>query len=155
MGGKLHKSSITIHRTYNEQLIIDMHKLIFPADDFHTSTNNKYWIAKHYDTPVAFCIGTICEGNVLFLCRAGVIDSFQGLGLHRRLIRVRESYAARYGINSIVTYASRYNHKSWITLIKMGYKVYEPAYFWGTKSAVYFQKKLKLKLIKEGDERPQ
>ena len=126
-----HNNNISIHRTADEQLIVDLHKLIFPEDEFHYSDNNIYWTAIHFDTPIGFCIATECGDSTLFLCRAGVLDSVSGTGLHRRMIRVREAYAARYNINNIVTYVKKDNWKSWVTLVKMNYQIYTPAHYWG------------------------
>lgn len=119
----------------------------FP-DDLPIATQNIVWwvvyeTSFHKWMPAAFA-GLEYAGyeDRGYLCRAGVLPDFQGYGLQRHLIRVREREARKIGWSRLVTYASYDNTISANNLIRCGYRLYEPEYQWGTRGAYYFYKDL-------------
>ncbi len=52
----------------------------------------------------------------------GVVSYAAGKGLQRKLLKVREKYAKRYGCASVVTYTARDNYASITNLIRAGYR---------------------------------
>jgi len=80
-----------------------------------------------------------------YLCRVVVVDRFQGRGIHKRLVRVRERWARRNGIQWIITDTYPDNYASINTLINCGYKVWGPSkkLRWaGNKNSIYWMKRL-------------
>lgn len=76
-----------------------------------------------------------------YLCRAGVLPAYRGLGLHRRLIAVRLRHAAKLGWHAVVT-DTRKNCASANNLIRSGFVMYEPANPWSFTDACYWKKLL-------------
>ena len=78
-----------------------------------------------------------------YLCRVGIHPLHQGKGLHKRLIRVRESHAKRLKWHWLVTDTSPDNYASSNSLIRSGYSLYEPWYPWAeNKASLYWGKKI-------------
>lgn len=136
-------SNISIRKTTDKKLIYNLQTKLFPDDDFYEHKNNNYWIAWKDEKPIGFCIAAIWKYKVLFLARSGVISSQRGNNLQKRLVRVRESFAKKNGIKTIITYTLRDNIPSFVNLIKMNYLIYEPEYPYSEYEAFYFIKKMK------------
>ena len=100
-----------------------------------------WWIAYDGEKPVAFAGLTPYPVNkTVFLSRCGVIKSYRGLGLQRKLIKKREAIAIKEGYSRIITYTSYDNIKSANNLIGCGYKLYTPKWWWGVRNSYYFIK---------------
>jgi GNAT superfamily N-acetyltransferase len=138
-----------IRHTENKDLVVKIHSIIFPADDFFDDFTNIYWVARESksDEIAGFCQLSIepPKHNTVFLSRAGTIKKFRGKGLHSKLIRVRERYARAHGYTWGITYTSADNIPSFVSLIRAGYRYYIPSYCYAGKpqsEVLYLRKRL-------------
>ena len=76
-----------------------------------------------------------------YLCRAGVVELFQGRGIQKKLIRARAQYAKSLRWTHLVSDTHR-NPASANSLIRCGFKMYEPQYPWGARETLYWIRKL-------------
>jgi GNAT superfamily N-acetyltransferase len=135
---------VTFRRSSDAQTLRALQTLLLPYDDKPALTPNvAAWIGWAKDTPVAFCTVRYWRGNKeAFLERAGVLPIAAGLGLQRRMIRLRERWAAGQGAECVVTYTEARNYQSLVNLLRCGYRFYEPAAPWGIDGGHYFRKDL-------------
>ena len=109
--------------------------LVYPESD---------WFPKaEQNNPIAFCGLTITHGdcNTGYLKRAGVLKAYRGQGLQRKLITVRERKARKLGLTLMLTDTTD-NPPSANSLIRAGYKIFEPAYRWAFKHSIHWRKAL-------------
>lgn len=129
--------AVVIRRCGNVHLINDLDRECLPFDDPYTYLRDAaWWVAWDGTEPVAFGGFRPIEGAA-FLCRAGVIPSHRGLGLQRRLIRVRLAAARRCGFGWAHTYTANGNCVSANNLIRCGFRLFEPSWYWGGTDALY------------------
>lgn len=134
----------SIRRTFDEDLIKNLHTHTFPSDEYYKHNGNYYWIIRNdLDQPAGFCIATDIGSKILFLSRAGILKPFRGWGLHIKLIQVRERFAKTNGFDSIITYTTKDNYASFCNLIKRGFKLYDPDWEYAGSNVFYFMKDLK------------
>lgn len=112
-------------------------------DKFYDVRNGYWWIAYIDKTPIGFA-GLVPSSQwqqAGYLCRAGVIELFQGQGIQKKLIRVRAQYARSLGWTHLVsdTYD---NPASANSLIRCGFKMYDPSSPWGARGTLYWIRKL-------------
>lgn len=127
----------------NTQIVEDLQRTIF--DTVHEPIANSYWwIALDEGIPVAFCALHHYRNrpDTAFMALCGVAKSHRGLGLQRRLIKVRVRKSIQLGISRIISYTTNDNAPSANNLIAHGFKVYVPRYEWGIKNAIYFRRTL-------------
>lgn len=135
-----------IRRTRDIDLCRDLHKSIFPDDDFYDAPDAVWWVA--YDeqrVPVGFAAVRLLletQRGAAFLARCGVARAARGNGLQKRFLRLRENYARRSGATWMTTYVDRFNAASGNNLFSSGYILYQPQEDWAGKSYIYFMKKL-------------
>jgi GNAT superfamily N-acetyltransferase len=111
-----------------QERISGLDHICFPGDAPYNPVGSLWWVITSEGKDVAFAgIKPLKEGYG-FLCRAGVLKSHQGQGLHRRLLRVRLRAAKRLGMKGVITYTVSTNPKSMNNLIKAGLTLYNPAY---------------------------
>jgi GNAT superfamily N-acetyltransferase len=125
------------------ELLNNLDKKIFPHDELENKYGSYWWIAYDDDKPVGFAGLRVISGYAALLCRAGVVQNYRGIGIHKRLIKAREKMAKKLQVPKIITYTSHENIKSSNSLIKAGYFRYQPTYEWGIKNAIYFCKEIK------------
>jgi RimJ/RimL family protein N-acetyltransferase len=77
-----------------------------------------------------------------FLSRAGVVETYRGRGLQKRLIRARVSRARQLLTPRAVTYTVPDNAPSANSLIACGFRVYAPASAFAGAGVVYWRRKL-------------
>lgn len=77
-----------------------------------------------------------------YLSRSGVYESHRGQGIQARLIRARERKARKLGLTHMVCDTSNNNHASSNSLIRCGYKLYEPKERWAFADGLYWIKRL-------------
>lgn len=134
-----------------KELLNHLQKEILP-DDVPDSVESGWWWIARTDTglPIGFCgIKPSSKwSDTMYLCRAGVLPAFQGQGLQRRLIRVRERFAKELGMNWIIT-DTYFNPPSSNSLIKCGFKLFLPSEPWGYKTAQYWRKRISDPAIKD------
>lgn len=106
---------------------------------------NTFWLAKLDGKPVGFCSAYYHESlGCVFLSRAAVMTTANGLGLQRRMIRARVAWARTLaGCNRVVTYCAPRNYLSLVNLLRCGFKFYDPADVgaanYGVAGAHYFR----------------
>ena len=135
---------------YNEELT-NLHDLTFLDPSIRADFENGYWwlvwddefppSAKH--PPMAFCGFTLAAltPGAGYLKRAGVMRAFRGQGLQRRLITVREKKARTLGLVTMLTDTTD-NPPSANSLIRAGYRIFEPSYRWAFNYSIYWTKDL-------------
>jgi GNAT superfamily N-acetyltransferase len=123
---------------------MDLERACFAGDAPYTNPKAVWFLAFEGRTPIGFASVTPVHGEpgVWFLSRAGVLKGWRGRGLQKRLIRVREKYVRSRGGHTMLTYVHPQNMASANNLIAEGYRLYDPQWKWGLKSALYFYKKL-------------
>lgn len=133
-------------RTSNRELVELMDMICFPEDDREDFDKSVWWTYRDDDgTPMGYCGLKLLTGpnsGVAYLCRAGVLPEYQGQGLQKRMISVRERYAREQGCQAILTYTITENYASITNLIKSGYRFYEPENPWSDGSVFFFIKYL-------------
>lgn len=115
-----------LRKTKNFTVINDLHIICFPDDHIHNKSQYDppdlhWWIMWDKGKPIGFCG---MDGP--FLCRAGVIPEYQGQGLHKKLIAVREKYGVQKGMDYIYTYVVYSNVKSLNALCTAGFRSFIP-----------------------------
>ena len=122
-----------------------LQKKCLPVDKVCSVERGHWWIAYDEETkaPVGFA-GMIRSQTWIdcgYLCRAGVVEAYQGRGIQKRLIKVRETQAKKLHWNWLVT-DTHVNPASANSLIACGFKLYEPSAPWAFKTSLYWRKKL-------------
>lgn len=140
----------TIRRAVNACDLAQVEALmadIFDANDHLPLADRLWWLARLDGKPVAFAgLRIVDAGQTGFLSLCGVLKRHRGHGIQRRLIVVRERYAASVGCTAIATYTMNRNTASSNSLIRCGYRLYDPAWEWAGPDAMYFLKSLKRKV---------
>jgi GNAT superfamily N-acetyltransferase len=125
------------------QVLLDMQDLVF-GYTYKTGTAMRmadWWLAMDGGVVAGFCgLRIYREAKCAFLCLSGVSPGYRGLGLQRRMIRVRERLARKCRCERIITYTSPDNYWSANNLIRCGYTLYNPRWEWGVAHAYYFRK---------------
>jgi GNAT superfamily N-acetyltransferase len=122
-----------------------LQKKCLPYDTPYDTHLGFWWIT--YDSlnhPCAFAglVHSVRWVDCGYLCRAGVLPSYRGQGLQKKLIRVRVRQAKALGWNWLVT--DTYNNPaSSNSLISCGFKLFEPSKPWGAKGTLYWRLNLK------------
>ena len=127
----------------NVEVLNKLQKECLPGDSIYNVSNGWWWVIYDNDIPIGFC-GVSPSSRWLdccYLCRAGVVRSFRGRGLQKKLIRAREKMARKLGFAWAIS-DTYYNPASSNSLISCGYKLYEPLHPWGAKGTLYWRKKL-------------
>lgn len=137
------KPTITIRRVdgpANADDIYRLQALCLPYDDPVVADKGEWWLAYDGDEVVAFaCLArSQSKPNHGYLSRSGVIPSHRGLGLQKRLIRVRLSRAKQHGWDGVVS-DTRDNPASANSLIACGFRCYEPATAYGHPETIYWR----------------
>lgn len=135
-----------IRQTHDLDTLCKLDRRIFSGDSpFKPKDYGTYWLAYSGKKPIGFCAlhPLPSEPNRAFLARAGVLDRYQGNGLQRRFLRVREQFARKEGYKVLVTYTIMSNFSSTANLIKSNYRLYEPQMEWADEDCLYFMKELK------------
>jgi GNAT superfamily N-acetyltransferase len=132
--------------------IIDLHDLTFFDPLVRPDLPRGYWWLV-YDkaawampyVAIAFCGLTECPAPTApgygYLKRAGVLKAYRGQGLQRKLITVRERKARKLGLTTMLTDTTD-NPPSANSLIRAGYKIFEPEHRWAFKHSIYWRKDL-------------
>ena len=101
--------------------------------------NRDWWvILDKKKTIVGYC-GSIYSQGICIFNRAWVDKRFRGLGLHKKLIKIRLK-AAKENSFVAITYTTKDNYPSANNLISCGFKFYFPEYAYGGDEMLYFHK---------------
>jgi GNAT superfamily N-acetyltransferase len=122
--------------------LIRLQKICLPYD-IPYDKNGWYWLVFDGDEPVAFCAMAPSRKwlDTVYLARAGVLESHRGLGIQKKMIAIRESFARRRAYNWAVT-DTRDNLASSNSLISKGYRLFIPSQPWAYKGSLYWRKRL-------------
>lgn len=134
---------VTFRKTNDKTRVKALHDLIFVGDHHpHIVPSTAMWIGETEDeTPVAFCMARKLRWeNAVFLERAGVLPLASGMGLQRRMIRLRERWARSIGAGGCITYTTLKNYSSMVNLERCGYRYYYPSRWWAGENTHYFRK---------------
>lgn len=124
-----------------ERVIRKLHVQTFGPETKFYIEGSYWWIAYCDGLPIGFTgLKPFTAVGRAFLYRSGVLTAFQGNGLQKRFIRIRERLAKKIGLMRMVTYTSEDNLPSANSLISCGYKLYKPKTPWGIAHALYFAK---------------
>ena len=130
-----------VRKTTRFENIVLLNTEIFPCDPLEIDQKSRGWLVYHQNNPIGFCTMRMLEDKIAFMDRGGILDEHRGKGIHKRLIKVRERYARAHGSEVIITYVMEDNYASLFTLVRHGYKMYEPDYAYaGVKGVIYLQK---------------
>jgi GNAT superfamily N-acetyltransferase len=102
-----------------------------------------WWVAYDKDLPVAFALlmPSVQWSDTGYLSRSGVLSSYRGKGLQKRLVRVRERKAKKLGWKWLIS-DTNLNPPSSNNLITCGYRIFQPSSPWGFETAIYWRKAL-------------
>lgn len=127
-----------------KSLLRDLQLATLPYDKAVDTASGHWWIAYEDRTPIAFggYVPSSQWADTVYLCRSGVLETHRGMGLQKRLIRVRERHARQNGMAWAITDTNQ-NPASANSLIACGYRLYLPAIPWGYRTASYWRKKLR------------
>jgi GNAT superfamily N-acetyltransferase len=101
------------------------------------------WVAVAGEGVVAFaCARAIPAQATAYLSLSAVIRPWRGQGLQLRLVRARLAWARKEGLLWAVTYTAEKNLPSANSLIRAGFRLYQPAQPWGLPHALYFRRHL-------------
>lgn len=114
-----------------------------PGDEPMNATNGYWWIARDVDKLTGFAgmIPSVRWIDTIYLCRAGVVPAYRGMGLQKKLIRARINKAKKLGYKWIVTDTTD-NPASSNSLIAYGFKLFQPAKPWAFSNSLYFRLKI-------------
>jgi GNAT superfamily N-acetyltransferase len=128
-----------------EKAIKRLQKQCLPADEPLEPSTGYWWLAWAEDGRLAgFCSLHPSRRwqDTGYLSRAGVLDCFQGHGLQKRLIKVRERLARRLGWLWLVSDTTD-NPASANNLISCGFKTYSPRLaYTEAPETIYWRKRL-------------
>lgn len=124
----------------------ELHTETFQDTAPQIDPNSGFWWLCYFDgdTPVAFAglEPSAVWDDVGYLNRSGVIKAHRGNGLQLRLIRAREAKAKRLGW-AVMRTDTTDNIPSANTLIRAGYRLFEPNVRWAFENSLYWRKEFK------------
>lgn len=125
-------------------LLCYLQKKILPSDTIFKPDRGYWWIVYTEDgKPIAFAgiVKSTKWTDTGYLCRAGVLDGFNGHGLQKKLIFARLRQARKMGWNWVITDTTN-NPASSNSLIHTGFKIYKPRSPWSLRNAIYWRYKV-------------
>lgn len=127
----------------NYDLLRQLQRECLPADKPLNPLHGYWWIAYCGDTAVGFAALTpsMQWSDTGYLCRAGVVELFQGQGIQKKLIRARMRYAKKLGWQYLIS-DTHQNPASSNSLISCGFKLYEPQAPWSFRDALYWKRQI-------------
>lgn len=117
---------IKIRKTLDIESVKKIHSMCLPQDEWYEHEKNIYWLGSHNGKSICFGMATEYGRGILFLSRCGVITSYRGRGIHKKLISIRLAHARKAGIRTVITYTEMENYASSNNLIHYGFKLYDP-----------------------------
>lgn len=132
--------SVRLQRAPSKELIYKLDAKCFPDEETPWFGNRFWWVALLGSKPVGYAALKKLETDRKcgYLSRAGVLPSHQRKGIHGKLLRARIAYARRIGLTTLITYTSDDNYPSMNSLVKVGFRFYEPEWAWaGRKGRLY------------------
>ena len=136
-----HKGKVINDRLYEAVKNIDLRE--FPECELRDFKDNcTWWCIEFGNIVIAYCGVTYLQNeDAVFFTRAWVHKTYRGRGIQKRMIRLR--LKAAIGFEKAVTYTTNTNVASANSLIKLGFKLYLPMYYYAGSDKIYFYKELK------------
>lgn len=132
-----------VREEVRKQLLV-LQRACLPHDEPVFPEDGAWWMG--WDGGQAVCFGLVqpsCQWvDTAYLARAGVLEAWRGMGLQRRLIRVREAWAKRAGYRWMISDTTD-NVPSSNNLMRCGYKLIEPSAPWANDMSLYWTKRLR------------
>ncbi len=124
-------------------LLYRLQREALPYDAPISSTTGWWWIAYDGDRPVGFASmdASTQWSDCVYLSRCGVIETARGHGLQKRLIRARIRKARALGMCWAITDTYE-NPESGNSLIRCGFRLYQPTRPWGAEGVNYWRRGL-------------
>lgn len=130
---------ITITHLEDVEEARELHSLSFPMDNW-VGDDHTFWVARDAGKVVGFCSAIHWDKrHAVFMSRAAVIKSAQGVGLHKRMIAHRVKWTWEQGIDRVCTYTTLQNYPSLINLLDCGFRFYKPDDLYAGKRYHYLQ----------------
>jgi ribosomal protein S18 acetylase RimI-like enzyme len=130
-----------LRKSEDRTLLMYLQSKCLPYDKPMDVDRGHWWVAYTEEgKPVAFAglIRSQQWSNAGYMCRAGVLEKYQGYGLQKRLIRARIKKARSLNWEWLITDTTD-NPASSNSLISMGFKIYEPKVPWANKNSLYWR----------------
>jgi len=120
-----------------------LQKICLPYDQPIDTNFGSWWIASKDGRDIGFAglVRSVSWTDCGYLCRAGVVPSYRGQGLQKKFIYVRIRQAKALGWKWLISDTTE-NPASANSLIRCGFKMFEPSKPWGFKNTLYWRKKL-------------
>lgn len=137
--------TIKIVKSTNWDSAHAVHLMSMCGADFEQGEDMHLWLAWEGDQPVGFASVEEFQEEGLtysYFAGCGVIPHFRGQGIQKRLIRARLAWGTRRGHNKALSYTMHWNAKSINSLIKCGFKSYEPLEAYAGEELIYWFKSL-------------
>lgn len=130
--------------TSKHRLLKNMQRECLRGSPIADPNKGAWWIVYDDTLPIGFAsmVPSFRWDKTGYLNRSGIMPAYRGLGLQKKLIKVREAYAKRIGYEHLVS-DTRFNPPSANSLIACGFKTYTPKYPWGFTTSIYWRKHLK------------
>lgn len=115
---------------------------ILPGDEPQELMGH-WWIAYDGEIPVGFgaLVPSTQWSDTVYLSRSGVLPSYRGKGIQKRLLLARERKARAMGMRWLITDTFE-NPASSNSLISRGFQLFTPTKPWGFNNALYWRKEL-------------
>lgn len=134
---------IQIHHSADYTTVKRLDVELFPGDPRIPSTDHSWIVSDATGRAVGFATGKVwTPDNYFYFTRCGVLPEARGLGLQRRLIKTRTTYARKLGCKGIYTYTLPFNTASSNNLIGCGFRLWRPAYKWAGAECLYWAKEI-------------
>jgi GNAT superfamily N-acetyltransferase len=129
----------------NAALLLRLQREALPHDRPIATTQGWWFIAYDGERPVGFSGMYLSTqwSDTVYLCRAGVLERARGHGLQKRLIRARIRKAKALGYCWAVTDTYE-NPESGNSLIRCGFRLFQPSRPWGADGVNYWRRSLSL-----------
>lgn len=124
----------------NSRLLQRLQREILPADIPTSTFSGWWWIVYHDGQAIGFAglYPSKQFSQTVYLCRAGIAEEFRGHGLQKRLIKARIKKARNLGTEWAVTDTYE-NPESGNSLIRCGFRLYQPSRPWGADGVNYWR----------------
>lgn len=126
-----------------DELLLRLQTQYMPHDAPANIRIGWWWVMWDEATPIGFAGMHPSKAwlDTVYLCRCAVAPRARGMGLQKRLIRVREKKARQLGMQWMVTETWR-NPASANSLIACGFKMFLPHRPWASNESTYWRKRL-------------
>ena len=137
-------------KVFNEGVVMDeilytrlMNLDLYILPDFRDcgnefKENRDWWVGIENGKIISYC-GCLYTETFCLFNRAWVHPKYRGNGIQKQLIKVRLNAAKSKGLVTI-TYTTIDNPASANSLIKKGFKLYIPSWYYAGKDKLYFRK---------------